>query len=142
MWRLIKISEDTSRPSGGPLGRTSARKRILVVEDDRALRFIFERALTPDFDVVAVASGRQALDLIGPADRFALILCDLGMPEMGGAALQRELERRCPELAERVVFLTGGATTTDDAHFLARRRWLKKPITPSALLDSVRSLVS
>jgi CheY-like chemotaxis protein len=114
----------------------------LVVEDDRALRFIFERALTPDFEVIAVGSGREALELVGQADRFALILCDLGLPGMSGAALHRELERLCPEVAERVVFLTGGATTPDDAHFLAERRWLKKPIMPSALLQSVRSLVS
>jgi CheY-like chemotaxis protein len=139
---VIKISEAMSRALADPCRGTHARGRILIVEDDRALRLIFERALTPDFEVIAVCNGREALDRLGRDDRFALILCDLGMPQMGGAALQGELERRRPELAERMVFLTGGATSEDDRRFLIGRRWLKKPITPSALLSSVHSLVS
>jgi CheY-like chemotaxis protein len=96
----------------------------------------------PDFEVIAVENGREALDLLVHAGPFALVLCDLAMPGMGGVALHRELERSLPAIAERVVFLSGGATTEDDARFLVAHRWLRKPITPSALLTSVRELVS
>jgi CheY-like chemotaxis protein len=68
---------------------------------------------------VTVTRGRHALALIEDGEKFDAVLCDLMMPEMGGMDLFAALERVAPELASRVVFLTGGAFTERAAEFLA-----------------------
>ena len=118
------------------------RARILIVEDDRALRFIFERSLATDHDVVAVPSGMDALHLVRRGERYDLILCDLMMPGMTGMALHADVARWRPAQARRMVFLTGGATTEESAAFLQAHPWLKKPVSPSRLQEAVTRWLS
>ncbi|MBI1958577.1 MAG: hypothetical protein HYS36_05035, partial [Candidatus Rokubacteria bacterium] len=48
------------------------------------------------------------------------ILSDIKMPELDGPGLYRELERRHPDLASRVIFLTGDRLAPGTAEFLGR----------------------
>ena len=141
---MIKTSQEDSGDTGGVHrgDRRLTRARILIVEDDRAVRFIFERSLAMDHDVVAVARGSDALALVRRGERYDLILSDLMMPMMTGISLHTEIERLRPAQARRMVFLTGGATTDESAAFLHHHRWLKKPITPSRLHEAVTALLS
>jgi hypothetical protein len=56
------------------------------------------------------------------------------MPEMDGAAVFSEIEKRFPEVAERVVFCSGGAFTRRTKEVLesARRPLVEKPLTRQA----------
>lgn len=62
---------------------------------------------------------------------------------MSGMDLYEELLRAKPSLAERVIFLTGGAFTPRSRDFLATasRPYLEKPFDPSALRRAVASLM-
>jgi two-component system cell cycle sensor histidine kinase/response regulator CckA len=95
------------------------RGRILIVDDEPSMGTSLRILLSPEHDVVTVTRGRHALALIEDGEKFDAILCDLMMPEMGGMDLFAALERVAPELASRVVFLTGGAFTERAAEFLA-----------------------
>jgi hypothetical protein len=55
--------------------------------------------------------------------------------------LARRLERTAPDLARRLVFITGGAYTEASRAFLAAngRRWLEKPLDPELLRELVRT---
>jgi len=66
-----------------------------------------------------VTSARQALEMIAPGQEFDLIFCALMMPEMTGMDFHAELARLKPELAEKLIFLTGGAFTARGQKFLA-----------------------
>jgi len=68
---------------------------------------------------------------------FDLVLCDLMMPGMGGEELLRNIDRRWPELARSVVFMTGGAYTPAAAAFLGSipNQRIQKPFQPIALLS-------
>ena len=59
--------------------------RILLAEDDEALRALCARALTTDGHEVSTASdGAEALEVIGSADaNFDLLLTDIRMPIIG-----------------------------------------------------------
>lgn len=85
------------------------RYRIIVVEDDDALRFALTSWLEyePDMDVVAaVATGQEALDAIASAPAAVdLLLVDFGLPDMSGAELVRAARDQVPEL--KVFMLTG-----------------------------------
>ena len=61
-----------------------------------------------------------------------LILSDLRMPDLDGPGLHRELAASSPELARRMVFVTGDVLTPETATFLARTSLpvIEKPIDP------------
>jgi len=81
--------------------------RILLAEDDTAMRTYLERALEKaGFAVTAVGSGVEALPML-ETEIFDLLLSDIVMPEMDGI----ELAQRCSELSPstKVMFITGFA---------------------------------
>jgi CheY-like chemotaxis protein/anti-sigma regulatory factor (Ser/Thr protein kinase) len=150
----------TSRPEGGALftitlpGTTRERKprpdeqapapiagRVLVVDDELEIAQMVSEVLNRDHHEVSVArSGRQALEHLAahPAD---LILSDLRMPDLDGPALHRELASSSPDLARRMVFVTGDVLTPETARFLAETSLpvIEKPIDPYDLRLKVRA---
>src|SRR3954462_1265300 len=84
--------------------------RILLAEDDEAMRTYLARALEQaGYWVAAVDRGTKALPLL-ETEEFDLLLSDIVMPEMDGI----ELAQRCAELSPhtRVMFITGFAAVT------------------------------
>jgi PAS domain S-box-containing protein len=119
-------------------GRKADRARILVVDDEPLMGSAMERVLS-DHDVVAMTSARAALARIDSGERFDVILCDMMMPDMNGMDLHEHLSQRAPDLVERLVFVTGGAYTTEAMDFLERvpNLRLEKPLLPEALHRAV-----
>ena len=91
----------------------SGRASVLVVDDEAMIGSVICRLLK-GHDVVAVTGARAALERIGRGERFDLILCDLEMPEMDGVAFHEALVGIAPELAERVVFVSGRVAENDE----------------------------
>ncbi len=84
--------------------------RILLAEDEDALRAYLERALIKaGYDVVAVANGTDAAPLL-ESQSFDLLLSDIVMPEMDGI----ELAQHCAEVSPgtKVMFITGFAAVS------------------------------
>jgi len=92
--------------------------RILLAEDEEALRAFVLRALMQDgHDVVATADGGEALDaLTREQGRFDLLLTDIRMPVMDGIALALAAARDHPELT--ILLMTGYADQRERAHGL------------------------
>src|SRR5262249_55815388 len=67
----------------------------------------FTRMLGGAHEVVTATRAAQALQLLRRS-AFDVVFCDLMMPEMTGMELYRRLLREMPDVAERVVFMTGG----------------------------------
>jgi len=84
--------------------------RILLAEDDQAMRTYLKRALeNAGFEVIAVDRGTEALPWL-EREHFDLLLSDIVMPEMDGI----ELAQRCADIAPetKVMFITGFAAVT------------------------------
>ncbi|MHB8417076.1 MAG: hybrid sensor histidine kinase/response regulator [Myxococcales bacterium] len=113
----------------------SPRRRVLVVDDEANVGAALRRALAAWHDVVTTASAREALALLLRGERFDAILCDVMMPEMTGEDLHRELQRLRPELAARMIFMSGGAFSHGARQFLDRveNRCVEKPVETDAL---------
>lgn len=92
--------------------------RILIAEDEEALRAFIVRALMQDgHEVVATADGGEALDaLTREQGRFDLLLTDIRMPVMDGIALALAAARDWPELT--ILLMTGYADQRERAHGL------------------------
>jgi CheY-like chemotaxis protein len=90
-------------------------------------------------NVVVAHSGADALERL-KTQSFALILCDLTMPGMSGMVFYDAVRTISPDLAGRVVFMTGGAFTTESHEFLTQHpdSWLEKPFDIRALRELIR----
>lgn len=116
--------------------------RILVAEDDDAIRGLVARALSQDgHEVVATVDGGQAMDTLCREPSFDLLLTDIKMPVMDGIALALAAAREQPELM--ILLMTGFADQRERAHGLDAlvHDVLAKPFTLSDLRCSVRGAI-
>jgi PAS domain S-box-containing protein len=131
---------DTPAPLHAQASARHRAGRILVVDDEAYVGSAVRRALSGEHDVTVVASAREALALVGRVPPFDLVITDLLMPDMSGIDLAAELERRSPAMANRMIFMTGGAFTPASRAFVSTHRasCLEKPFP----LDALRELVA
>jgi len=107
--------------------------RILVVDDDKAVRTALKVNLGKHHNVTQVDCAEKALKALAetPMD---LVITDVAMPGMGGMALLQAVRNQHPEV--RVVVMTGYGSVTDavGAMKAGADDYLIKPIEKDALL--------
>ncbi|HXB73677.1 MAG TPA: response regulator [Candidatus Acidoferrales bacterium] len=121
------------------------RGRILVVDDEEQILRIIGRTLGMDgHEAVCIENAQEALALIERGERFDVIVCDLMMPNMTGMDLYEILLGQDPDLARRVVFISGGATSARAGDFLRSvlNPIISKPFTPKQLLEVIQQLLA
>lgn len=117
----------------------SERGRILVIDDDQQVNALIERTLTrAGYSVHTEYSSGAAFKRLAE-ESFDAIVCDLLLPEMSGIELYERIVRLKPELAERLIFITGDATRPITRVFLqgADLPYLLKPFSPDQLIEVV-----
>jgi len=134
-------SVDAARADAQSTGELSANERsILIVDDEPEIReTLAEILIAARHRVVAVSSGREALKRIAE-EHYDVILTDIRMPDLDGRSLYQEIERRWPDLAARVVFVTGDTLGSTLREFAVEggHPVIEKPFLPS----DVRSVVA
>jgi CheY-like chemotaxis protein len=133
------VTPEVERPvlNGDPLLRG---QRVLVIDDEPALVAVIARMLEGDCHVDVAVGANDGLALLTKATTpYDAILCDLMMPDMTGMDLFAEVSRQRAGVAERFVFMTGGAFTPRAAAFLARvkNHRIEKPFDRAALVDAI-----
>lgn len=89
---------------------SSSSGSVLVIDDERLIGNLMAQLLREDYHAVDVTpSAREALSWLGAGRRYDVILCDVVMVEMSGLDFHAEVARERPEVAERIIFMTGGA---------------------------------
>jgi CheY-like chemotaxis protein len=114
--------------------------RILVVEDDPALRATLADILTErGYDVASVGDGRQALEALRRLPPPSAILLDLAMPVMDGWAF-RDAQRLDPRLAAIPTIVLSASLDADgrDLEAFAPTDALAKPFDLDRLLSALR----
>ena len=143
----LPVAHDEDAPGRTPVGALSAAAatgRILVVDDERMIGVALKRTLEGSGHEVELAtSGKDALDLLEADDAFDVIFCDLMMPEVTGMVLHERLAARAPQLADRMIFMTGGAFTPAARRFLdeVENPRLDKPFDAPNVMALVRSFL-
>jgi PAS domain S-box-containing protein len=94
-----------------PQAEPSLDRRVLVVDDDSAVREVTANILsTMGYRVIEAGSGGAALEVLDRHDEIDLMMVDFAMPGMNGAEVAREARARRPQLP--ILFVTGYADTT------------------------------
>jgi excisionase family DNA binding protein len=153
-WRFRKRDIDawlesqrprTSRPAAAPAPRASvpstARPRVLVVDDEASIRDLLAKTLAlAEYDVELAPDGRTALERLRIIP-YDLLITDLKMPGIDGLAVIREARRLKADIP--VIIITGYSTEASaiDAVNLGVSGYLTKPFrVPRVLAAAAKAL--
>lgn len=116
-------------------------RRVLLVDDEEALLRAVSRALQRFHDVVEARGGVEAIAAVRSGQTFDVVVCDLTMPDIDGVGVLDTLEREFPELARRMLFMSGGALGDDTQARVEASgvRLLDKPVPLPVLLDAIEA---
>ena len=111
--------------------------RLLVVDDDEAVRRIVAELLTEEgYEPVVAGSAEEALELLAKK-RFELVISDIKMPGVDGLTLLRNLRESHPETAVIMMTGFGQIESAVEALKLGASDYLTKPIRLANLTQSV-----
>ncbi len=125
----------TQKTCGSPL-----MPKVLVVDDDRSIHLLAQKALAPIADVFTADTAERGLAMVRQHE-FDAVLLDIVLPDQNGLALYceiREHDRRLP-----VIFMTIEATsqTAIEAMQLGAFDYLAKPLSVDPLRDLVEKAI-
>ena len=119
--------------------------KILLAEDDEALRTLYARMLEDaGHGVVSAEDGRRALELF-PESSADLVMLDFEMPELAGiATLEALIEEHGEENLPLVIFLTSHAHPDYVQRGLdaGATAYIVKPLHPQELLEELELILS
>ena len=112
---------------------------ILIVEDEEPLRAVWRIALRLEgFEVIEAGDGLEALKLIeaGPPD---LVVLDLGLPQIDGVSVRKDLAAQVFSRNIPIVVITG---STDDLTYLDVNCVLRKPVTVDQVVRVIHRCIA
>ncbi len=114
---------------------------ILIADDQAHVRLPLEYLVRtlPGVRVVTASNGRQAVEL-AVAQRPALVLLDVMMPELDGYAACRQIRQAWANHPGQIWFVTARGSTldTDQAQEVGATRCITKPFDPDRILTLIR----
>lgn len=116
----------------------SGSKKLLLVDDDAALRQSLAEQLAAEFDTVQAESGAAAVAAVAAA-RFDAILLDVGLPDADGREICRQL--RAAGVSAPIIMLTGASGESDTITGLdaGANDYVTKPFRLGVLLARLRA---
>ena len=120
----------------------AVNRRILIVDDDRALRHVLAELLKgAGHTVDQTADGRDALNKID-ADLYDIVLLDVGLPGVNG--LDVLAHARAAASPPIVIVMTADDTPETLLGAVRRQayRYLRKPFAPSAIVEVVDDAIA
>ena len=119
----------------------NALRKVLVVDDDPVVGRSFDRVLEgKGYAVIHASGGEEALERLARED-YDVVYTDIRMPGMSGLDVARRVKASRPWLP--VVIVTGYGTEANEAEAkeLGVAAFLRKPLSPEMIEDSVSELM-
>ena len=127
----------------GTAGVPSRPARLLVVDDEDAVRAVLSRTLeAAGYAVSQARDGREALKALGRNGRVDAVLTDVVMPQLGGRELVERLAAEYPDLP--VIWMSGYPRDTafGDGVTAGAHPFLQKPISRDVLVRTVAGVLA
>ncbi len=122
--------------------RRAARKTVLIVDDEpNFIKSVGAYLESFGFQVDSATDGTQGIKKILLSD-YAVILCDMVMPNLAGDMFYRAVERVKPHLCRRFIFVTGHHHDPSIDAFIRKVRGLVlwKPFQFHVLMEAVQAV--
>jgi CheY-like chemotaxis protein len=115
--------------------------RVVVIEDEPAVRGIIRRVLARDHHTIReVTSGGEAVRIC-KQDGIDLLICDIGLPEMNGYQVAKHCRVSCPQCG--VVLISGDLPDeVERGQLPGDVLYLQKPFAPNELVEAVNVALS
>jgi CheY-like chemotaxis protein len=120
----------------------TASRKVLVVDDDPAVRKSIDRVLTgKGYAVITAENGEEALRKLNE-EQYDLVYTDIRMPGISGLEVAEEVKARKPWTP--VVIITGYGTDAAQARAKAAgvTSFVHKPLSPEMIEDSARDALA
>jgi len=117
------------------------RELILVIDDEKDIREMFQRLLAErSYEVLTAANGQEGLSLM-EAELPDLVILDISMPVMNGYQFLEKVkgDRRMKDLP--VITISGVDTDVDRLKELGTDEFLSKPFSSTVLLETMQRLL-
>jgi signal transduction histidine kinase len=132
-----EAAPEPAAPASAPGGA------VLLIDDEAIIVQSLRRLLQRDgHEITTAATGLEGLAAL-ETRAYAVILCDMRMPDLDGPGFYRELERRHPHLVSRVIFLTGDVLSPDAQAFFTQvnRPSVVKPFKAQEIRRIIRQVL-
>ena len=121
-----------------------AKKKILIVDDEKDILLMLEKRLTAEgYSVLTADNGKDAIT-IAKSKSPDLIILDVLMPGMDGGEVAERLKDNSRTQNIPVIFLTALFTRKEEyekKHIVADNITFAKPFDPEELLDEIKMLL-
>lgn len=142
----IEVEEDEAAHSGSDEEEATkdltGSERILLVEDEDAVRTFSERALTnKGYEIISAESGENALEVYAAQENkhLDLIITDVVMPGMDGPTLVQRMRQDSPNM--KIIFMSGYTEDKLKDHMGENIFFLPKPFTLKQLAAKVKEVL-
>lgn len=140
----IESSEEARAPAADEDSTKdlTGTERILLVEDEDAVRTFSQRALSnKGYQVLTAESGESALALMANQENkyIDLLVTDVVMPVMDGPTLARRMRQTSPDL--KIIFMSGYTEDKLKDHIGPNTFFLPKPFTLKQLAAKVKEVL-
>lgn len=115
--------------------------KILIIEDEAAIRRVLKKIISEENDAYQVEEAEDGLvgiDMISRSD-FDLVLCDIKMPKMDGVEVLEKLKYLKPEIPIIMISGHGDLDTAVNTMRLGAFDYISKPPDLNRLLNTVRN---
>jgi len=116
------------------------KKKILVIDDEKSIRFIIENTLKHEFDVITMANGQEGLSYLEAGNFPDVIICDLVMPEIDGFKFLERIKSSGFFDDIPVMILSGREWSNDKIRCfeLGAEDYVIKPFNPSEIIARIK----
>jgi len=115
--------------------------KILIIEDEAAIRRVLKKIISEENDTYQVEEAEDGLigiDMISKSD-FDLVLCDIKMPKMDGVEVLEKIKKLKPEIPIVMISGHGDLDTAVNTMRLGAFDYISKPPDLNRLLNTVRN---
>ena len=120
-----------------------SRARLLIVEDDAALReALCDTLELADYDVLQADSGEQALAHLSAGEACDMVISDVNMGGISGQELLLAIKRHYPHIPMMLITAYASISQSVDAIRQGAVDYLVKPFEPQLLVDTLERHLS
>lgn len=115
---------------------------LLVVDDEKAVRYSFKRMFEDDYRVITAEDGGTALRMLDAFDNIDVILLDVRMPEMNGIEVLKKIKERTKNIPVIVMTAFGDSDTAIEAMRKGAFDYLTKPLESDQLKEVIEKAIT